>query len=68
MTTPHNHNPNFGRRVRDCQRCIELAAGARPVEWSATKRARENARQIAEVRAHNCKRAGCGPVCTFGQW
>lgn len=38
-TTKHSHGPNFGRHVDDCPRCIELAAGAAPVQsgWSGTR-------------------------------
>ena len=25
-------------------------------------------RSAKEIRTHNCKTAGCGPVCTFGDF
>jgi hypothetical protein len=39
MATKHSHGPNFGRHVEGCPRCIELAAGAAPVQsgWSADR-------------------------------
>jgi hypothetical protein len=27
-----------------------------------------DAQRIRDIRSHNCKLAGCGPVCTFGDW
>lgn len=64
----HTHPVIFGRREPGCPRCAELSAGA-PVRkgWGAAKRAFEAA-HIAEVRAHDCRAAKCGPVCTFGDW
>ena len=64
MTTKHTHQLVFGRKVSGCPRCDELLAGARPIEWSSTRRAREDAQRRAEIRAHDCKKSGCGPVCT----
>lgn len=68
MTTKHTHEVLFGRRVNGCPRCAELNAGARPVEWASTRRAREDAAAVTAIRAHDCKVSRCGPVCTFGQW
>lgn len=68
MTTKHNHQPNFGRRVADCPRCAELNNGAEPVVWSISKRAELDRRHIESIRMHNCKTSGCGPVCTFGDY
>ena len=57
----------FGRYDTNCPRCLELANGASPRRgWSTSKD--RDARFIAELRAHNCQKAGCGPVCTFGDW
>lgn len=51
-----------------CPRCQELAAGLNPrAGWSDHKRAFKAA-SIAAIRAHDCKKRGCGPVCTFGDW
>lgn len=67
-TTKHTHGPNFGRRVPGCPRCTELAAGARPIEWSTTRKAREYAEFRRALAAHDCKARGCGPVCTAFDW
>lgn len=66
MTTKHTcnggRNPVFGRKTAGCPRCDELIAGAPAVVWRNRKE--EEARLIREIRAHDCKRSGCGPVCT----
>lgn len=74
MTNKVVHNSKctmaFGRPSKhaDCPRCEELKAGAEPRSgWSDAKREFER-RSIEAIRAHDCKRAGCGPVCTFGDW
>lgn len=64
----HTHQVVFGRRVDGCPRCAQLNNGAPPVKWSGTLRREEEARRIAEIRAHRCSVSGCGPVCTFGEW
>jgi len=68
MTTKHTHPTIFGRREPGCPRCAELAAGAKPVQWSRAKRAAREAQFRAELAAHDCKRAGCMAICTFGDW
>ena len=66
QTTKHTHQVVFGRKVDSCPRCQELAAGAPPVRWSNSQR--DDERQLAEVRRHNCQASHCGVVCTFGDW
>jgi hypothetical protein len=68
MTTKHNHTVVFGRKVDGCPRCEELKNGAEPVKWDGTRRSEIEAEQIRAIRAHDCKKSGCGPVCTFGEW
>jgi hypothetical protein len=52
----------------DCPRCQELASGAKPRRgWGDSKREFE-AQSLRAIRTHDCKRAGCGLVCTFGDW
>lgn len=68
MTIKHNHPMIFGRREAGCPRCEELNAGAPKIQWSRTRRLEEEARQISAIRAHNCKTAKCGPVCTAFDW
>lgn len=67
MKTTHNHPVIFGRREAGCPRCAELAAGAPTRKGWGTRRQYE-AQAIRAIQAHDCKRAGCGPVCTFGDW
>jgi hypothetical protein len=62
MTTKHNHAPRFGQKFDGCPRCDELKAGAEPVRWAKSRR------QQDEIRAHDCRAAGCSIVCTFGDW
>jgi hypothetical protein len=68
MTTKHTcGGPVFGKKTPGCPRCDELIAGEPPTKW---KRGLANyqAERIAEIRNHDCKKAGCGPICTFGDW
>jgi len=67
MTTKHTHRMVFGRREAGCPRCEELSAGSEPIRWARKSQKQVEARRAA-IRAHDCKRAGCGPVCTFGDW
>ena len=67
MATKHTcGGPVFGRKTPGCPRCDELLAGKAPVQWNV--RRDTTARQLAEIRAHDCKASHCGPVCTFGEW
>lgn len=56
----------------NCTRCVELANGSKPRDgWQKAyyeNKARQEAIQIAAIRAHNCKERNCGIVCTFGEW
>ncbi len=36
--------------------------------YGALTRRQQEARQIANIRTHDCKASGCGAVCTFGDW
>ncbi|MER7879768.1 hypothetical protein ABTY63_40560 [Streptomyces solisilvae] len=67
MTTQHTHGPNFGRIVDGCPRCAELASGAEPIRWTRSRRD-ETARRDREIREHDCRSNGCGPICTYGDW
>ncbi|MBA0054021.1 hypothetical protein E0L36_25170 [Streptomyces sp. AJS327] len=68
MTTKHTHRVVFGRRVADCPRCEELAAGAEPVRWSTRDRHHHGYPTARQLREHSCRTSGCGPVCTYGDW
>ncbi len=57
----------FGRKDMTCPRCQELAAGAPARSWGSERRANE-LRVLAEIRAHDCQKSGCGPVCTACEW
>jgi hypothetical protein len=71
MATQHNHQVVFGRKVDGCPRCVELAAGAKPVTWAPSRRTLDQQR-CAEIRDHFTSykhlSGGCGPVCTFGDY
>lgn len=72
MTTKHTCNsargPVFGRKTTGCPRCDELIAGAAPIVWAAQRRKVAEAAELRAIRAHDCKKAGCGPVCTAFEW
>ena len=69
MTTKHNcGGPVFGRKTPGCPRCDELLAGAEPVRWGWDERREEQARRVAAIRAHDCIKSRCGPVCTAFDW
>ena len=64
----HNHQVIFGRKVEGCPRCEELKKGAAPIKgWGCQKKEQE-ARRIKEIREHDCKKSGCGPICTAFDW
>lgn len=65
-TTKHTcGGVKFGRKkTPGCPRCDELIAGAPPVKRPLS----QDAQRVAEIRAHDCKKSGCGPVCTFGDY
>jgi hypothetical protein len=62
----------FGRKDPSCPRCQELISGMKPRDgWQKSyfeSKARNEAIQLAAIRAHDCKKAGCLPVCTFGDY
>ena len=69
MTTKHTcGGPIFGRKTPGCPRCDELLAGAKPVQWARTRRAREDVQRAQWIKAHDCQVSGCGPVCTACEW
>ena len=71
MNTKHTcGGPVFGRLAPagTCPRCDELRAGSTPVQWVGGRRAQTDALRVVEIRAHDCVKSHCGPVCTFGEW
>lgn len=64
QTTAHTHPVVFGRKVDGCPRCTELRLGMPARQWRGQRAAAAGASRLAEIRAHDCKAAGCGPVCT----
>jgi len=67
MTTKHNHPMVFGRREAGCPRCEEMNKGAPAVRWNMKGyNPREDV--MAQIRAHDCKAAKCGLVCTAFDW
>jgi hypothetical protein len=61
MATKHNHKPNFGRRVADCDRCIELDNGASTITWN-----RKDTQP--KYSAHQCSAKCSTPICTANDW
>lgn len=54
-----------------CPRCVELAAGAEPRRWtgrSAAQRRRDEANRSRWIKEHDCKKSGCGVICTAFDW
>ena len=69
-TTKHTADCSrvFSRLDLTCPRCQELAKGYKARGgWGASRKASE-ARRSAEIRAHVCSAATCGPVCTAFDW
>jgi hypothetical protein len=60
----------FGRKDPSCARCVELLNGAAPRQLGYRPRDRkaEDLALSQAIRAHDCKRSGCGVVCTAFQW
>lgn len=65
--TQHNHQVVFGRKVEGCDRCEELKLGAPTRKWANYARDSQ-VQRLREIREHNCKTSGCGPVCTIFDW
>lgn len=70
---PSGRGPAFGRKTPGCPRCDELLAGAAPREahaghLAAQRRAAAEDDVARRIREHDCRTAGCGPVCTAFQW
>lgn len=63
-------NMSFGRPSKHdlCPRCQELKNGAEPRKgWSDTRRFKEAQFRLS-LEKHDCKKSGCGSVCTYGEW
>lgn len=73
-STAHSHECKmaFGRKDKKCHRCVELLNGDASREgWQKSffqKKKEEESKHLTEIREHNCKKSGCGTVCTFGDW
>lgn len=64
----------FGRKDPTCQRCQELLAGAPArtrfganTAWYELKK-KNDANTARWLKEHDCAKAGCGPICTYGDW
>ncbi len=68
--TKHKENCQriFGRLDPTCDRCKELANGAKPRKAWGWNKAESERKAIAAIRQHDCKISGCGHICTFGEW
>ncbi len=65
------HGGAFGKRDMTCVRCRQLAEGVNVATATGMRirKAREDeAARTRAIKAHRCDAAGCGPVCTFGDW
>lgn len=73
MNTQHKSDCKrvFKRYDSTCPRCIELTNGAKPRSWNMSYAyqmrvgkgpAYEQFKR--ELKAHDCKKSNCGPVCT----
>lgn len=67
----------FKNYDKNCPRCQELMAGAKPrMGWNDARRVypfapagyTKEEYNCKLIKEHDCKKAGCGPVCTFGEW
>lgn len=62
---------SFGRPTKlqgECPRCDELKSGAKPRSgWGDTKKKMYD-QWKRNLDSHNCEKAKCGPVCTYGDW
>lgn len=71
-TTGTRHNADckmtFGRKDANCPRCQELLAGDKPRAGYNDARIANDKLTMLAIRNHNCKSAGCGSVCTFGDF
>ena len=66
------HKPDcsrvFKRYDLTCPRCQELSQGAQPRQrWGDRKRAGYE-RFVKDLKAHDCRKSQCGPVCTAFDW
>lgn len=72
MATETQHMTGCARVFRtydkSCPRCKELAAGALPRAGYGDRGRQQAADSLRWLRAHDCRVAGCGPVCTYGDW
>lgn len=63
-----NCNKVFGRKDPTCPRCIELLNGAPPRKGWNYYKLQDEARRIEAINSHDCKKSGCGPICTAFDW
>lgn len=61
----------FGRKDHSCPRCQELLAGSAPRGgWQGRYYAKRetDAEFTARLKAHDCKKSGCGSICVHFDW
>jgi hypothetical protein len=66
-----SHGGAFGRRDPQCERCQQLTEGINVATATGSKIAgmrRAEEIRIKAIRAHQCSRSNCGPVCTAFDW
>ena len=69
-TTKHTcGGPKFGKLTPGCPSCDEILDGKRePVRWGGTRAKEMEAERVRAIRAHDCRKSGCGLVCTAFDW
>ena len=40
----------------------------KPFKFRKLSKKQEEEKQLRAIRNHNCKKAGCGPICTYGEY
>lgn len=66
--TKHKHNCKraFSNYDMTCPRCKELSEGLPARDGWNSRKDREYANFVNRLENHDCKKSGCGPICTFG--
>lgn len=69
-TTKHTKNCKRAWANYDltCPRCQELANGASARKGWGWRKKHNEALERRWRKEHDCKKAGCGPVCTAFDW
>lgn len=58
----------FNRYDASCPRCQELMQGSKPRRGWSDLRKQQDEQRLRDIRAHDCIKSNCGPVCTAFDW